>query len=150
MISNKFSKKHRRFFEIAKQISKMSNFPKVKIGCILVLNKKHIIATGCNKTKTHPHQYKLNKQYKSNTYKSNNSFIHAEIDAIKSLSESFMFKHNQNLSDVEIYLYREDMTGNMAQCRPCPSCLSNLIQLGIKKIHYTSSAGFHTETIHIS
>lgn len=93
MISNKFSKKHRRFFEIAKQISKMSNFPKVKIGCILVLNKKHIIATGCNKTKTHPHQYKLNKQYKSNTYKSNNSFIHAEIDAIKSLSESFMFKH---------------------------------------------------------
>ena len=44
------SKKKQRFFEIAKQISLMSNFSikNVKIGCIIVSKKKHIISSGYN------------------------------------------------------------------------------------------------------
>lgn len=139
------SRKQQRFFEIAKQVSLLSDFPRVKIGCIIVSKKKHIISSGFNKQKTHPKQFLLNKRMKScgcNKHKQNNSFIHAEIDAI-----SYINSHTLDLSDAEIYLYREDVNGNLAASRPCESCMFEILKLGIRKIHYTSNFGFHSEKI---
>lgn len=148
--NTQLSKKKQRFFEIARQVSLMSDFPRIKIGCILVMDKKHIISSGVNKQKTHPEQFLLNKKYKANSYKEETSFIHAEMDAISSLTESFLYKYYYNLSNVEIYLYRESNQNGKIElhnCRPCNSCMMKLMQLGIKKIHYTTEFGFHTEKI---
>ena len=137
------SKKKQRFFEIAKQISLMSSFSikNVKIGCIIVSKKKHIISSGYNNTR----QYVLNTRNQVN-HKRTNSFIHAEIDAITSISESYFYAKHY-LLDAEVYLYREDANGNLACSRPCPSCMAELKKLGIKKIHYTDTNGFFSEKI---
>lgn len=141
------SKKKQRFFEIAKQISLMSSFSikNVKIGCIIVSKKKHIISSGYNKEKSHTRQYVLNTRNQLN-HKKSNSFIHAEIDAITSISESYFYAKHYLLY-AEVYLYREDANGNLACSRPCPSCMAELKKLGIKKIHYTDTNGFFSERI---
>lgn len=129
------SKKKQRFFEIAKQISLMSDFPTVKIGCIIVKNKKTIVSSGFNKTKTHPKQYRLNKICKCGTHKEENSFVHAEIDALENGRFRFV-----DLDDrYEIYLFRQDKNGKLANCRPCASCMSELIKRNITTIHYTTN-----------
>jgi hypothetical protein len=140
------SKKKQRFFEIAKQISLMSDFPTVKIGCIIVKNKKTIVASGFNKEKTHPKQYRLNKVCKCGTHKQENSFVHAEIDALENGRFRFV-----NLDDrYEIYLFRQNKNGKLANCRPCASCMSELIKRNITTIHYTTDlndGSFVTEKI---
>lgn len=55
-VKTNLSKKKQRFFEIARQVSFMSSFSfnsgrAVRIGCIIVSNKKHIIASGYNQKK---------------------------------------------------------------------------------------------------
>ncbi len=150
-VKAKLSKKRQRFFEIARQVSLMSSFTfnsgrAVRIGCIIVSNKKHIIASGYNQRKTHPRQYVLNSKTKSNHInqnKKNCSFIHAEIDAITSKSVTDWHLYNK----AEVYLYREDMNGNLACSRPCESCMTELKNIGISKIHYTDINGFFSEKI---
>lgn len=141
-MATKMSKKKLRFFEIAKQVSLLSDFQKTKVGCIIVRNKKVIVASGYNKAKTHPKQYRLNKICKCGTHKEENSFIHAEIDALE--NGRFRFA-NCDDEHYEIYLFRQNKNGELANCRPCNSCMSELIRRNITTIHYTTEIGFVTE-----
>ena len=56
------TKKQKSFFDAAKAVSKMSDFPRIHIGCVATYGNHRIISSGCNSTKTHPVQKRLNKE----------------------------------------------------------------------------------------
>ena len=88
----------------------------------------------------------MNKVCKCGTHKQENSFVHAEIDALENGRFRFV-----NLDDrYEIYLFRQNKNGKLANCRPCASCMSELIKRNITTIHYTTDlndGSFVTEKI---
>jgi len=131
-------KKHYRFFEIARNVSKRSTHPRVFIGAIVV-HKNTIIGEGANLFKSHPIQKKYNK-FNPKMKENENHFIHAEISAI-------IHAGTTNLEGCFLYVYREDKKGKLAMCHPCPSCMALIKATGIKKIYYTTNDGFCEETI---
>lgn len=133
------TKKQKSFFDAAKVISKSSEFPRVHIGCI-VTDTHRIISSGCNSTKTHPLQRKLNKE-RFDTDSSRHS-LHAEVSALLPL-----IKEDIDFSKVEVYTHRNYANGKNAMSRPCPSCMKLIKNLGIKKIHYTTFDGYASEYI---
>lgn len=126
-----------KYFKIAEEVSETSEFPRVKIGSIIV-KKKEILSVGINQEKTHPMQMRYNK---FNSYNVKNAFLHAEIDAIRKVSID-------DLEGSSIYIYRKDLIGNIAMCRPCRACMRAIKDLGIKNIYYTTYDGFCMEVIY--
>ena len=121
-----------RYFNIAKQASKLSDYPKIHIGACLIY-KKQVLSIGYNSLTTHPMQKYYNQFRNDKTYKFDvdrqNNYLHAEMSCIVSS------KHLTNIdwSKVHLYIYRNGM------CRPCNSCMQAIIERGIKHIHYTDS-----------
>ena len=50
-----------RYFDLAESVAKLSDYPRVKIGSVIVKNKD-IISVGQNMLKTHPAQFRYNKR----------------------------------------------------------------------------------------
>ena len=76
-----FTKKDRAYFNIAKDVSALSDFPRIKIGCCAVYKHK-VISTGFNTQRTSPLQKKYNKyRFTIDT----NHTCHAEISCLKPL-----------------------------------------------------------------
>ena len=134
------TKRDLRYFEIAKNISLSSTYPKIKIGAIVVI-KKHIISFGVNSTKSHPIQKIYNKFRFDEMNRYSNHSLHAEVHALVSVP------NNVDLSDANIYIYRQNMNGKLAMCRPCCSCMKMIKDYGIKKIYYTTEDGYCEEWI---
>lgn len=129
------------FFNKAKQAAQQfSTYPRYHIGCVCVY-KKHIISIGANSTKTHP----IQKIYNKERYNSDDTphSLHAEIAALT------LIMSNQNIdwSEVEIYNYRESRSGNISMSRPCKACMALIKELGIRRIHYTTTDGYAVENI---
>lgn len=119
--------KQKRFFEIAKHLSRKSTY-KYRVGAVIVKNGKPI-GFGFNKPqKTHPKSH--------NAYKT----IHAELDALIGLSI-------EELAGADIYIYRELKSEELASARPCDHCYILLQEYGIRKIYFTTTKGFHCESI---
>ena len=72
-------KKDMKFFNITKEISKLSRFPRIKIGAIVV-HKNQIISIGYNKVKTHPLQKEYNHKCDYDIELATN-FIHQFLQA---------------------------------------------------------------------
>ena len=125
--------KDERFIAIAKEISKLSDYRKVKIGAVIVL-KSEIISTGCNRHKSHPIMKIFNKKYRGFNTKECN--IHAEMNALMKC------KHI-NIKGATIYIYRELKDGSLGNCFPCPACQRRIITAGIKRIVYTDYDGIY-------
>ena len=131
------------YFKKAKEISKISNFNKIHIGCIVVYKNK-IISRGYNSYRTHP----IQKQYDIYRSLSNikgvepKHFMHAEINALNQIK-----KINIKWNKVKIYIYREGLDGKLLNCRPCPSCINFIKNLKICDIYYTTNDGFCYEKI---
>lgn len=126
-------KKDERYIEIARQISKLSDYKKTKIGAVIVL-KNEIVSVGYNKHKSHPIMQVFNKKYRGfNTKESN---IHAEMNALMKC------KHI-NTKGATIYIYRELRDGSLGNCFPCPACQRRIITAGIKRIVYTDYDGIY-------
>lgn len=118
------------YYKKAKQISRLSTYDRIRIGCIAVY-KKNIIGIGYNQAKTNPIQAKYNV-YRG--IKTINDYIHAEmacINQIKNLDIDF--------SKVKLFVYREDIQKTMRICRPCEACERAIRDLGIKKVYYTDT-----------
>ena len=101
------------YFVKASQVAEISDFAKINIGCIAVYQGT-IIGVGFNTNKTHPMQKKYNR------YRNGENFtpkLHAEINCLNSIR----------------YL---DI--NFSMCRPCPSCMAAIKDLGIKHVYYTT------------
>ena len=131
-------KKDIKFFKIAKEISRLSRFPRIKIGAIVV-QKNRIISTGYNKVKTHPLQKEYNHNCEYDIDLATN-FIHAEIDALKNISY-------MDLSSACIYIFRMNAHGKLAMCRPCPACMSLIRDCKIKHVYYTTDKGYAYERV---
>lgn len=132
-------KKDRAYFNIAKEVSKLSDFPRVKIGCCAVYRHK-IISTGFNTQRTAPIQKKYNKyRFSEDTRHS----CHAEITCLKPL----IGRKDINFKEVKLYVYREHKNGELTLSRPCPSCAKLINELGIKHIYYTNYGGYSHEEI---
>ena len=135
-----------RFFKLAKNASKLSDYnrKKIHIGAILVYKNK-IIANGWNTQKTSPVQYKYNLYRQSldiDRFFSANDHppcIHAEMKCLIDSKDM-----DVDWSKVSLFVYRE--SGNKTRiCRPCLSCEKALKDRGIKNIYYTSEKGYNYE-----
>lgn len=121
------------YFVKASQVAEISDFAKINIGCIAVYQGT-IIGVGFNTNKTHPMQKKYNR------YRNGENFIpklHAEINYLNSIRYLDI-----NFSKVKLYIYRKRKSAKYGMCRPCPSCMAAIKDLGIKHVYYTTDEGF--------
>ena len=128
------------YFKKASKIAEVSDFDKINIGCIAVYQGT-IIGVGFNTNKTHPIQKKYNR------YRNGEDFIpklHAEINCLNSIRHLDI-----NFTKVKLYIYRKRKTVKYGMCRPCPSCMAAIKDLGIKNIYYTTNDGYVYERINI-
>ena len=131
----KFDKK---FFEVARCVSQLSDFSRTKVGCIVV-DGKRILSSGYNSNKTNPTQQRYN--YYRNIDVRFPAKVHAEVSALNSL----IGKKEIDFSRLKVFVYRELKDGTPACARPCASCIRLIRDLGISKIFYTTRDGFVEE-----
>ena len=137
----KLSKTHKAYFAAARAVSKLSDFPRVKVGAVAVY-KHHIISSGSNSMKTSPLQKKYNMcRFSEETP----HMLHSEITCLKSL----IGRKDIDFKNVSLYIYRSTKDNEPALARPCPSCMKLITELGIRNIYYTNNGGFsHEEILH--
>lgn len=105
------------FFEIAKTIAKRSKDPHTKVGAVLVKNNC-VLATGYNGD---PRGFRY--EFDWNTEEKYSYVIHAEMNAI---ANAVYNGAGDSIKGSEIYL----------TLSPCNHCILQLIQFGVKKVHY--------------
>lgn len=131
-----------RFFNIAREISKMSDFngiKKVKIGCVLIY-KNRVISSGCNTQKTSPIQKRLNK-YRDFSEEQGFPSLHAESNAIIHCRDDIKW------DKVSVFIYREFADGTPACARFCKGCEAFMRSKGIKDVYYTGNYGYLHENL---
>ena len=133
------TKTDRAMFNIAKNISTLSDHPQYHLGAVVV-HKHNVISTGYNSiTKCDPIQAKMDtKRYGCEC----RGCLHAEIMALLPL-----IKSNADLSGAKVYVYREQKNSTPAMARPCAGCMSLIRAVGIKEVAYTTNDGFAKEDI---
>ena len=135
--------KDKYYFNKAKEASKLSDFNKVNIGCVAVY-KNIILAKGFNTNKTNPIQHLYN-QYRDLCWNNGvepKAGLHAEMMVITKIKDLDI-----HFNQVKLYIYREDMNGNIAMCKPCRACTHAIKDLGIKEIYYTTNKEYKKECI---
>ena len=118
--------KRRLFLEMlykATAIAKQSTDYKQKIGCVITDKRGRVIATGVNKSKTHPVQ----KHYAKKTGNSKKIHLHAEISALIRIKGK---PHS-------IYISRIMRNGATGLAKPCPLCQMAIEEAGIENVVYT-------------
>lgn len=133
------NKRDQRYFNLAKAISYTSDFRRIKIGAVIVLGKE-IISSSANIKKSHPMQYKFNSLRFNDINCTCKNYLHAEMNCLLKCK-------NINLDKANLYVYREDRNGNLANSRPCNACMAEIKQRGIKEIWYTTVDGFCHELL---
>jgi len=133
------SQKDMRYFDVARTVALTASYKRIKIGAIIVL-KKQIISIGVNSYKTHPLQRYYNK-YRDIPSDSNHT-LHAEVEAISRIPKDI------DLKDAALYVYREHpLTHQLANSRPCPSCMALIKSKGVRKLYYTTEDGYCFEQL---
>ena len=133
------TKKDKAYFNVAKEVSKLSDFPRVQIGACAVYKHK-VISTGYNSQRTSPLQKKYN-QYRFTVETPHT--CHAETSCLKPL----IGRKDVDFKNVDLYIYREYKNGELSLARPCASCMKLITELGIRNIYYTNLGGFSHEEI---
>jgi deoxycytidylate deaminase len=111
-----------KYFNIAREVSRLSDFQKVHIGAVIIY-RKQILAVGYNQNKSHTLQKLYNRYRDFNNQDCVNHCIHAECDAIAKCRHLDI-----DWSKAEIYTYRDHkITGELMLAKPCPACM-NLIR----------------------
>lgn len=134
-----FTKRDIRLFNKAKIVANLSDYSQVHIGCIAVYHDS-IVGMGCNTNKTHPMQKKYNV-YRPHGINYTPK-LHAEINCINQIK--FL---NINFSKVKLYIFRTRIDQEFGMCRPCPSCMAAIKDLGIRDVYYTTDNGYSYEKI---
>lgn len=111
-----------KFFDLAKKMSQFSTHPQFKIGCVIVRGN-NILSLSANKLKSHP------------LAKTPYNQLHAEIGAILS-------NDKQTLKGSTAYTYRQHKDGTLAMAKPCIYCQAALVEIGIKRVFFTSDNGY--------
>lgn len=130
-------KTNKAYFRAAKAVSELSNYPRHKIGCVVVKGHR-IISSSCNSaTKCHPLQARLDSEKYGVECPGR---VHAEISALLPL-----IRDKVDLSNASIYIFRQHKNGTLAMAKPCSSCQKVIKQLGIKKVFYSIENGYAVE-----
>ena len=133
------TKTERSFFKAAKAVSELSDHPRHKLGCVVVLGHR-IVSSGKNSnTKCHALQAKLDKEVLGCECP---GLLHSEVDALRPL-----INNKVDLSRASVYVYRQHKNGTLGLARPCPRCMKLIKQCGIKKVYYTTEGGFANEIL---
>lgn len=120
-IKEQCSRRQRRFFDLARQVSFKSD-ARMRLGAVIV-QQGNVISVGYNRNfKTHP----ISKAF--------HRTIHAEMDAIIGVDRA-------SLEGATIFVYREDRHGIIKMAKPCEHCQLILNEFGIKKVFYTTQDG---------
>lgn len=130
-----------RFFSAAAKASQNSDFERVNIGAVIVKGN-YVVSRGWNQNKGHTCQHHLNVSngyYPVNT-EHNVGCLHAEVHAL-------IKSGRQDLTGCEIFVYRNDCNGMIANCRPCKACLPAIRDAGITHMYFTNSQGYNYERI---
>ena len=131
------SKTSKAYFRAAEAVSELSNYPRHKIGCVVV-NKHRIISSGYNSaTKCCPLQAKLDTEKYGVSCPGR---VHAEIAALLPL-----IRDKVDLSAASIFIFRKHKDGTLAMAKPCSNCQKVIKQLGIRKVFYTIDYGYAAE-----
>jgi len=125
-----------RYFELAESVAKLSDYPRIKIGSVLVKNKD-VVSVGQNMLKTHPTQHRYNKCL---PYDMPIDHVHSEINCLSKARPDL-------LRGSTLYVFRRDRNGNIAMCRPCNACMQAIRDAGIKDLYYTTQYGYNYERI---
>ena len=129
-----------KYFDLAKNASKFSDFPKYHIGAILVY-KNRVISVGWNVRKENPLQKKYN-EYRGFNVDTAKNCLHAEMMCIVKAK-----KLDVDWSKVSIFVYREFKNGKLALAKPCPACMQAIKDIGIKNIYYTGDESHIYESL---
>lgn len=124
--------------EKAKAISKLSDFPKQKIGCIIIY--KNCWFFGFNSSKTYPIQKKYNlfRKFYRIDKTTHNGFIHAEMMCLQ--KTKFL---DWNWDEVIMYVARTKVDGTQGLAKPCEACQKAIKERGIGTVYYTlEDSGF--------
>lgn len=127
--------KEERMFNIAREISLLSNLHRARVGAVVVMGNR-ILSTACNSQKTRP----LQERY--NAYRNFDDDVvpipkeHAEIAALSPLIGKEI-----EWGKVSIFTYRELRNSKRACSRPCPACSRLIRDLGIKNVYYVDENG---------
>lgn len=117
-------RKHIRYFELAKKLSKKSNHHQYKLGCVIVKGKK-IVGLGYNQLKSHPkspHKW---------------SQIHAEFHAL-------IGTHTADLQGASVYVFRQNKHHELAIAKPCKCCEKMLRDCNVKRVFFTVGSGYES------
>lgn len=132
-----------RYFQKARQVAKVSDFPKVHIGCVAIYQGR-VIGIGCNTNKTHPQQLYYNRFRISQDENilSGLPKLHAEINCLNAIRHM-----NIDFKKVKLYIYRIRCDQLHSMARPCRSCMAAIMDLGIRHVYYTTDDGFAYECL---
>ena len=126
----------RKIFNLARNVSKLSNITRHNIGAVLVSKNWDILGVGANVKKTHPLQAEL----AAKVGLEHKIFLHAELQCLINAKR-------RDLRSARLFIYREFVDGSTALARPCPICMEGIKMFGIKEIYYTTPDGYATEHI---
>ena len=126
----------RKIFDLAREVSQLSNITRHNIGAVLVSRNWDVIGVGANVRKTHPLQARL----AAKVGLEHKIFLHAELQCLVNCKQ-------RNLDGARLFVYRELVDGSLGLARPCPICLEGIKQFGIKQIWYTTPDGYAKEFI---
>ena len=116
-----------RYFRKARCTTSVSDYHKTHIGCVAVYQGQ-IIGLGCNCNKTHPTQKYYNRYRRPS--ESMLPKLHAEINCLNQIRYLDI-----NFPKVKLYIYRIRKDQPFGMARPCPSCMADIKDLGIKNIY---------------
>lgn len=132
-----------KYFNLAKNASKFSDFERQHLGCVFIYKNK-VLEIGWNTMKTNPIQKEYNKfrDYKDYCNK-NDGAIHAEMSTI------IKTKNLENIDwkKVKVFVYRELKDGTKAMARPCKACMAAMIDRGIRDVYFTTNYNWSYERI---
>jgi deoxycytidylate deaminase len=127
------------YINIAKEVAKLSNYPKYHLGCIAVYNNT-IISSGYNSNKSHPLQDRLSQKYHPDY--NNPQFVsklHAEISCLSKIYKNKKIKWCK----VKLYIARindsENHDDKTLLAKPCIVCMNFIKNIGIKEVYYTTN-----------
>lgn len=139
------SKRDIRFFNVARAVSKCSDFRQHHIGAVITY-KGDVLSVAFNTNKTSTNQFRFNRYRNFDDNKCVIPKTHAEIGAINKLPY-YIYENDFDMNKAAIYIWREHKNGSTALAAPCPACRAALIEHGIRNIYYTTEDGCSYERI---
>lgn len=132
-----------KYFNLAKNASTFSDYPKIHIGAVMIYKNK-ILTMGYNTTKSNPMQKEFNKyrniDEREFDINSHPNATHAEMACLLSTRHLDI-----DWNKVSIFVYSERSDGCTRLVRPCKACSKGLDERGIKDWYYTTDNGYAYE-----